>query len=58
MRAQLGGRAMFWLLLVPLGRFPHWLAQPVYQAWRVFHRLSRDLLKLRLRALARQEARP
>ena len=47
MRAELGGWPMYWLLLVPLGQFPGWLAQPVYQAWRVFHRLSRELQKLR-----------
>ncbi len=47
MRRELGRRPLFWLLLVPLGRFPNWLAQPFYQAWRIFHRLNRELHKRR-----------
>jgi abequosyltransferase len=47
MRAELGHRPLFWLLLMPLGRFPLWLAQPFYQTWRVFHRLHRDWARLR-----------
>ena len=58
MRRELGGRPMYWLLLVPLGRFPGWLAQPFYQAWRIFHRLSRELQKLRERVPARHRATP
>jgi abequosyltransferase len=54
MRRELGDLPMFWLLLVPLGRFPRWLAQPFYQSWRVFHRLNRELQRLshRLQYLA------
>lgn len=47
MRQQLGDRALFWLLLMPLGRFPRWLAQPFYQAWRVVSRLNREMQRLR-----------
>jgi len=42
-------RTLFWLLLVPLGRFPRWLASPVFQLWRIFFRLSRILQHLRRR---------
>ncbi len=52
MRRELGGLPMFWLLLVPLGRFPNWLAQPFYQSWRVFHRADRELQRLRDRIQA------
>jgi abequosyltransferase len=47
MRQQLGNRLLFWLLLMPLGRFPRWLAQPFYQAWRVVSRLNRVVQGLR-----------
>ncbi len=47
MRQELGYQPLFWLLLIPLGRFPAGLAQTFYQAWRVFHRLSRETRQLR-----------
>jgi len=39
---QLGSRWLYWVLLVPLGRFPRWLAQPFFQTWRVLNRLGRE----------------
>ena len=51
MRRELGHLPLFWLLLVPLGRFPRWLAQPFYQSWRVFHRVAREVQRLRDRGL-------
>lgn len=36
---QLGAWWTYWLLLVPLGRFPRWLGYPLFQAWRVGNRL-------------------
>lgn len=42
MRREVGAHWLYWLLLVPLGRFPEWLAQPVFQSWRVFDRLQRE----------------
>ena len=39
---QLGSRWLYWILLVPLGRFPLWLAQPFFQTWRVLNRLHRE----------------
>jgi len=53
MRQHLGDRSLFWLLLVPLGRFPRWLAQPFYQSWRVVSRLYRELQRLRDGAASR-----
>ncbi len=53
MRAELGGSALFWTLLVPLGRFPYPFAQLVHQSWRVFHRLSREAARLRTRSVRR-----
>ena len=49
MRAELRRYPLFWLMLLPMGRCPVWLAQPFYQAWRVADRLSRDRANLRLR---------
>jgi glycosyltransferase involved in cell wall biosynthesis len=40
--SQLGSRWLYWMLLVPLGRFPRWLAQPFFQTWRVLNRLRRE----------------
>lgn len=39
---QMGSYWLHWLLLVPLGRFPRWLAQPFFQTWRVLNRLRRE----------------
>jgi glycosyltransferase involved in cell wall biosynthesis len=39
---QLGSWWLYWLLLVPLGRFPTLLAYPFFQAWRVINRLLRE----------------
>lgn len=39
---QLGSRWLYWILLVPLGRFPLWLALPFFQTWRVLNRLHRE----------------
>ena len=49
MRTELRRYPLFWLMLLPMGRCPGWLAQPFYQAWRVADRLSRDCAGLRLR---------
>lgn len=49
MRDELRTQPLFWLLLLPLVRFPRWLAQPFYQAWRVFHRLDRERQAARAR---------
>ncbi|GAA0751479.1 glycosyltransferase [Ideonella azotifigens] len=57
MRRELGDQPLFWLLLVPLGRFPGWLAQPFYQSWRVYHRLTLELDRLRLRAAGAKASR-
>jgi hypothetical protein len=43
MRRELGMQPLYWALLLPLGRFPRILAQPLYQAWRVVNRCSREL---------------
>ena len=53
LRRELGDRPLFWLLLAPLVRWPMWLAQPVYQAWRVFHRIDRALQARRARTPVR-----
>ncbi len=42
LRAQLGSRWLYWMLLVPLGRFPRWLAQPFFQTWRILNRIRRE----------------
>lgn len=42
LNSQLSSRWLYWVLLVPLGRFPHWLAQPFFQTWRVLNRLRRE----------------
>ena len=42
LHGQLGSRWLYWMLLVPLGRFPRWLAQPFFQTWRVLNRLRRE----------------
>jgi abequosyltransferase len=55
LRKQLGMKPLFWLLLLPLGRFPRLAAQPFYQAWRVFSRLGREYDRLR-RALHQDRA--
>ena len=47
MRRELSGFLLFWLLVWPIGRLPRSLAQPFYQSWRVFHRIDRDLERLR-----------
>jgi glycosyltransferase involved in cell wall biosynthesis len=49
MRDELGGRLIFWLLLVPVGRFPMWLAQPFYQLWKTLDWVRFRLTKLRER---------
>lgn len=42
---QLGAWLTYWLLLVPLGRFPRWLGYPFFQAWRVCNRLRSEWRK-------------
>ncbi len=42
MNYQLGSRWLYWLLLVPLGRFPRFFAHPLFQTWRVCNRLQRE----------------
>jgi abequosyltransferase len=49
MRRQLGDRLMFWLVLLPIGRLPRWMAQPFFQSWRVYHRLHLECTKLAAR---------
>ncbi|HWJ36331.1 MAG TPA: hypothetical protein VNR70_13760 [Steroidobacteraceae bacterium] len=39
MRGELGGYPAFWLLAVPIGRFPRSVAWPFFQAARVVVRL-------------------
>lgn len=41
MQKHIGHHPLFWLLLVPLGRFPQWLAHPFYLSWRIYQRLHR-----------------
>lgn len=36
---QLGTSWMYWLLLVPMGRFPRWLALPFFQVWKIQRKL-------------------
>ena len=55
MQRELGYSALFWLLLVPIGRFPKALAMPVFQVWRVLNRLQREF---RARSLRRVPRRP
>lgn len=47
MRQQLGGRFLFWTLLVPLGRFPHGVAILFFQLWRIGNRLSREIKRIK-----------
>jgi hypothetical protein len=42
LQRELGRQAMYWALLVPIGRFPMALATPFYQGWRVLNRLVRE----------------
>lgn len=42
LRKTLGTKPLFWLLLIPLGRFPRIAALPFYQSWRVVNRLCRE----------------
>lgn len=46
MREQLGTRALFWALIVPLGRFPRLAALPFYEIWRVANRFVREFDRL------------
>ena len=46
MSRQLGSHWLYWLLLVPLGRFPRVLALPFFQTWRVWSRLRREWQKV------------
>jgi glycosyltransferase involved in cell wall biosynthesis len=41
LKMQLGSRWIYWLLLVPLARFPFLLALPLYLSWRLIMRLRR-----------------
>lgn len=50
---QLGPHWLYWMLIVPLGRFPRWLAQPFFQTWRVVNRLRREW-QSRLRSVERE----
>ncbi len=45
LNVQLGASWMYWLLLVPIGRLPRWLANIFFQCWRVLNRLRRELQK-------------
>jgi glycosyltransferase involved in cell wall biosynthesis len=45
------GHSFYWLLLMPLGRFPFWAANYLFQLWRVFSRLGRESLRWRIRPL-------
>ena len=47
MRRELSGFLLFWLFVWPIGCLPRLLAEPFYQSWRVFHRVDRDLERLR-----------
>lgn len=42
LKELLGSRWRFWLLLVPLGRFPRWMAFLYFQTWRILNRLRRE----------------
>lgn len=42
LKRELGCHVLYWALLMPLGRFPRWLAQPIYQIWRITNRIRRD----------------
>jgi glycosyltransferase involved in cell wall biosynthesis len=41
LRRELGRHPLFWILLVPLGKFPLWFAAPLHRAWRIANRLRR-----------------
>lgn len=41
LNTELGSHWLYWLLLVPLGRFPRWLLQPFYLTWRALKWLRR-----------------
>lgn len=41
MSRRMGSFVFYWLLLVPIGRFPIWMAQPFFQTWRVFNKIYR-----------------
>jgi hypothetical protein len=45
-RHQLGYKWMYWILLMPIGRLPVYLAQPLYQSWRIFNRLRIEWMRL------------
>lgn len=51
MREQLGSNPLYWLLLIPLGRFPRLVATPIFHTWRVFNRACREIDRI---ALSRQ----
>jgi abequosyltransferase len=42
MNRLLGSQVLYWMLLVPLGRFPKPLARPFFFGWRVTMRLQRE----------------
>lgn len=42
MERELGSLLFYWILLLPLGRFPAWLAKPIYLTWRIADRVRRD----------------
>ncbi len=46
MRHQLGDKWMYWILLMPIGRLPMYLAQPLYQSWRILNRLRIEWMRL------------
>jgi abequosyltransferase len=48
----LGSSWSYWLVLVPIGRLPRWMANPVFQVWRLLNRLRREWQK-RLAAVNR-----
>jgi abequosyltransferase len=37
---QLGSSYLYWVLLVPLGRFPRWLVLPLFLSWRALSRIA------------------
>jgi len=43
LRRSLHGHPVYWILLVPLGRFPRWAAFLAFQLWRVYFRVVRAL---------------
>lgn len=34
---DLGAYWIYWLLLVPMGRLPFWIAKPIYLSWKIFN---------------------